>query len=98
MNEHEGMDATDSNSIDDSSDSDVDTGSSSEEMNDSAATARSPVADGGHDCIADELTESTASIPDRTLWNVQPDGSITCQGDPRNRSSSSSSSSKYSSL
>jgi len=77
---------------------DVDTDSSNEEMNDSAATARSPVTEGGHDCIADELTESAASIPDHSLWNVQPDGSITRQGNPRNRSSSSSSSSEYSSL
>jgi len=91
------MRPTVSNSID-SSDSDVDTDSSSEEMDDSAATARSPVAEGGHDCITDKLTESAASISDRTLWNVQPDGSITCQGDPRNRSSSSSSSSEYSNL
>jgi len=96
MNTREWMRPTDSNSID-SSDSDVDTDSSNKEMNDSAATARSPVAEGGHDCIADELTESAASIPDRTLWNVQPDGSITRQGDARNRSSSSSSS-EYSSL
>jgi len=101
-NEQEATDATDSNSTD-SSDNDVDTDSSNEEMDDSAATASSPVADGGHDCIADESTESAASIPDRTPWNVQPDGSmgipvnITRQSDPRNRSSSSSSS-EYSSL
>ena len=92
------MRPTVSSSID-SSDSDVDTDSSNKEMNDSAATVRSTVAEGGHDSIADELTESAASIPDRTLWNVQPDGSITRQGYPRNRSgSSSSSSSEYSSL
>lgn len=103
-NEHEATDATDSGSTD-SSDNDVDTDSSNEEVDDSAATASSPVADGGHDYIADESTESAASIPDRTLWNIQLDGStgisvnVTRQGDPRNRSSSSSSSSsEYSSL
>lgn len=103
VHESEVTDATDSNSTD-SSDSDADSDSSNEELRDSAATASLSAADGGKDPLAVEPTESTADIPDCTLWDIQPDGSTRLsathqlQRDDVRRSRSDSSSSEYSSL
>lgn len=100
---HEVIDATDSDSTD-SSDNDVNSNSSNEEFDDSVVIASSSAADGGTDPAADEATQSAADIPDCTLWDVRPDGSIRLSAthqmvqDHHPRSRSSSSSSEYSSL
>jgi len=98
MNGHQATDASDSNSADSSDNDDVNSDGSNEEVDDSAATVSSPVADGGNDRIADdESTEPAASIPDCTLWDVWPERSTEISVNYRNRSSTSSSSSSSSS-
>ena len=94
---HEITDATDSDSTD-SSDNDVDSDGSNDELGDSAAIASSSAADGGEDADpgADEPMESVADIPDCTLWDIRPDGSVRLsttrqtEEDDRHRCSSSS--------